>query len=520
MRVALVVGFLLTALAAAVKADEMLVLSAREGAPGSVVVTIALPGAVAPRSGELGLQLDNTPLVKAASVTNLGTPAGPAWLMLCIDRSGSIGQPVLDGLKAGLNKALVEGRTGSLPFKVAIVAFASDAKHVLDFTNDPAQVAAAIRGLTLDRAPDGRTKLHDAIASGLASLKAQDEGSKRLIVVSDGKDEGSVISAEQLVASAKGPPRITIDALALGALAQDNAGAISSVAGSSSGRFLPNADVKDVAKPLQRLISDAIQLSRFDVAFAYTPVADRTTTRLAALVYTPNDGTQARAALNAGLVAQAAKDPQKIETGTSATEKHPEVKLSVEFVINWLRNAPAALAWAAALLLAAALGLLARRIYVRRTAVIVVEQKDIIVTPPPPPPPRRRAVTAVGHAWQAPSPGHPVATLRGIAGTGRGQMVQVDKAQFRVGCDPDNDLILVGDDFASGAHALLRFEAGLLYVEDLGSTNGTHLNEGTIKSATRVLSPGDELRFGHTTYQVLAPQSAGTGRSGLEPPPG
>ena len=152
----------------------------------------------------------------------------------------------------------------------------------------------------------------------------------------------------------------------------------------------------------------------------------------------------------------------------------------------------------------------------------MIEGVIVSSSAPPPPAPRVRAPTAVGHAWQQPAPGRPVAILRGIAGTGRGQMISIDKALFRVGCDPDNDLVLVGDDYASGAHALLRFEAGALYVEDLGSTNGTQLNGGTFKSATRSLAPGDELRFGHTTFQLLASrqEAAGLGRSSVEPSPG
>lgn len=510
----------------AVRAGTLEVLSARQTTPGKVVVTIALPTAVAPKAGELALQLDNTPLIRADGVTTLVTPAGPAYLMLCIDRSGSIGQPVLVGLKAGLTKALVEGRTGNLPFKVAIIAFATQSNHVLDFTNEPGRVAAAIKRLAIDNAPAGRTRLHDAIASGLASLRAQGEGSKRLIVVSDGKDEGSKLSADALAELAQGLPRITIDALALGALAQDNAGAISSVAGSNGGRFLPNADPNDVAQPLQRLIADAIRLSRFDVVFAYAPVADKRTTQQAALQYTPEGDTQARHLLNAALVTQqVAEEPKSAASTPVQPNGGWNIKVTFEFILDWLKNAPAALAWLAAALLAAALGLWYRHLRAQETTVVqekvLVEGLIVSSSAPPPPAPRVRAPTAVGHAWQQPAPGRPVAILRGIAGTGRGQMISIDKALFRIGCDPDNDLVLVGDDYASGAHALLRFEAGALYVEDLGSTNGSQLNGGTFKSATRSLAPGDELRFGHTTFQLLAPQqAAGSGRSGAEPSPG
>ena len=506
------------------RAGEFEVLSTRQASAGNVVVTIALQGPVVPNPSELALQLDNTPLVRARGVTAVTTPAAPAWLMLCLDRSGSIGPTVLEGLKVGLTKALVEDRTASLPFKVAIMAFATQSTHVLDFTSDPAQVAAAIQRLAIDRAPAGGTRLHDAIAGGLAALKAQGEGSKRLIVVSDGKDEGSTLSANKLSELAQGPPRITIDALALGALAQDHSGAISTVAGSSGGRFLPSTDLKDVAKPLQRLIAEAAPASRFEVAFAYKPAANGRSTESAALAYTPEGGTPSRHAL---LVALAAPNvATSVVTPPSAPPSN--VSIYIDVILGLVRNAPPLFAWLAAALLAAALALLYRRMRNRpdEGSVVVhrqeVEIAAVAISSAPPPPPRGRGPTAVGHTWQAAAPGQPTAILRGVSGTGRGQMVAVDKPLFRVGCDPDNDLVLVGDDFASGAHALLRFEAGGLYVEDLGSTNGTHLNGGTFKSATRSLSPGDELRFGRTTFQVLVPHQAAQagGRSGFEPPPG
>ena len=62
----------------------------------------------------------------------------------------------------------------------------------------------------------------------------------------------------------------------------------------------------------------------------------------------------------------------------------------------------------------------------------------------------------VGFAWPVPRPGHPTEILRGVSGAARGQLYAVEKTAYRVGCSPDNDLVIVGDDFASGHHALLR----------------------------------------------------------------
>jgi len=498
-------------------AAEFEVLSARQADRGSVVVTVALQAAGVPQPSDLILQLDNAAPVRASAVTPADTPAAPAWLMVCLDRSGSIGPMALEGLKVGLRQALVERREGHLPYQVAIIAFATRTTHLLDFTSDPAQVEAAIQRLVIDASPAGSTLMYDAIAGGLAALKAQGDGSKRLIVVSDGKDEGSATPPAALTALVQGPPRITIDALALGALAQDHSGAISTLAGSSGGRFLPSPDLNDVAQPLRRLIAEAVPPSHYHVAFVYDPATNERTAGSAALAYAPEGAVPARRVLQAGLAAPNVPDA-KAQDGADVT-------ITFELVMNWLREAPAYLLWLAAALLAAALALSVQRLRRPPNEVSVVNESvrvDAVIASgaAPAPAPRVRRPTAVGPSWQAPAPGQPVAILRGVSGAGRGHSLAVDNALFRVGCNPDNDLVLLGDDFASGAHALLRFEAGSLYVEDLGSTNGSHLNGGHFRSATRSLAPGDELRFGRTTYTVLAPEPGRTGRSGHEPAPG
>ncbi len=55
--------------------------------------------------------------------------------------------------------------------------------------------------------------------------------------------------------------------------------------------------------------------------------------------------------------------------------------------------------------------------------------------------------------------------------------------------------IRLEDPFASAAHARIFEQGGILAVEDLGSTNGTYLNEELLESP-RPLHPGDRLRIG------------------------
>ena len=62
------------------------------------------------------------------------------------------------------------------------------------------------------------------------------------------------------------------------------------------------------------------------------------------------------------------------------------------------------------------------------------------------------------------------------------------------------DIVLKSDDYASGRHAQLTRHGGLLYVEDLGSTNGTFVNGRKTVGATP-LRHGDTVRVGSTTFR-------------------
>jgi predicted component of type VI protein secretion system len=55
------------------------------------------------------------------------------------------------------------------------------------------------------------------------------------------------------------------------------------------------------------------------------------------------------------------------------------------------------------------------------------------------------------------------------------------------------------DPFASTRHARLSRQGGVVVLEDLGSTNGTYLNEELLEGP-RPLHPGDRIRIGDSTF--------------------
>jgi hypothetical protein len=64
----------------------------------------------------------------------------------------------------------------------------------------------------------------------------------------------------------------------------------------------------------------------------------------------------------------------------------------------------------------------------------------------------------------------------------------------------DSADIPVEDPFASSSHARIDNRGGAMYLEDMGSTNGTYLNGRKVKSAER-LDMGDTIRIGDSEYR-------------------
>jgi pSer/pThr/pTyr-binding forkhead associated (FHA) protein len=72
--------------------------------------------------------------------------------------------------------------------------------------------------------------------------------------------------------------------------------------------------------------------------------------------------------------------------------------------------------------------------------------------------------------------------------------------QVTIGRADDSDLVIT-DEFASARHARLVPRDGQWYVEDLGSTNGTYLDEAKVTAPTLV-HLGVPIRIGRTVIEL------------------
>jgi hypothetical protein len=74
---------------------------------------------------------------------------------------------------------------------------------------------------------------------------------------------------------------------------------------------------------------------------------------------------------------------------------------------------------------------------------------------------------------------------------------ELDSAGITIGRSAQNDVALDEDEFASASHARVEPRQDGVWLEDVGSTNGTFLN-GVKVSRPRKLKPGDLVRVGET----------------------
>jgi hypothetical protein len=100
----------------------------------------------------------------------------------------------------------------------------------------------------------------------------------------------------------------------------------------------------------------------------------------------------------------------------------------------------------------------------------------------------------------APSlPPGPSSLLVQAAGEARPRTVRL-AASMTIGRAPECEL-RIDDTYASQQHARLFARNGSWFVEDLGSTNGTFVNDQKL-AAPAMLQPGDRVRIGQTVVEL------------------
>jgi hypothetical protein len=80
---------------------------------------------------------------------------------------------------------------------------------------------------------------------------------------------------------------------------------------------------------------------------------------------------------------------------------------------------------------------------------------------------------------------------------------ELDSSSLSFGRSSQNDIQLQRDEYASSSHARIEPRRDGVWLEDIGSTNGTYLNGIRLTRAKR-LNPGDIVRIGETELRYEA----------------
>jgi pSer/pThr/pTyr-binding forkhead associated (FHA) protein len=116
---------------------------------------------------------------------------------------------------------------------------------------------------------------------------------------------------------------------------------------------------------------------------------------------------------------------------------------------------------------------------------------------------RRRGATTQTRTPAAAKPSRggkpPTQVVVHDGGGGKPRTVRLS-GRLDIGRD-DGCAIRLQDHYVSQVHARLFEQDGAWHVEDLGSTNGTFLNEGTL-TGTAVVHAGDTFRVGKTVLEL------------------
>jgi hypothetical protein len=417
-------------------------------------------------------------------------------LLLCIDVSGSISK-ILPQIRDALFELLKSSRKED---RFGIVSFADQVNTVSDFTNDKANLAKSIRKL---HKQGKETVLYQAIIDSLNKLD-EDKLSRyrRILVISDGKDEGSKKSADDVISLSR-KYGIPIDAIAQGVIPKQYSESLGRLADATGGQFKPNTT------PLKEAIIEIyknFKANSWIVYFRYQADTEKPELKNAVIKFQQKDGSSLSATLSKGIpvpvIPMPIEDTQKPPV-SDVGPKHDQLTLKWQELLPYF-------GWGLIFIL---LLFIFWKFRHRKKQIATCGDTDMIKKRVEPslkpetqqikePKPRQTEVSDTFKVLQK-SQNQPNLALVVLEGSLKGQKIPINKQLFRIGADVDNDLVLIGDEYISGNHALLRYDKGELLLSDQHSLNGTLLNSEPVKDRAAAVLPGDVIQIGKSTLKLI-----------------
>jgi Mg-chelatase subunit ChlD len=448
---------------------------------------------------------DDGAAVPASRVQSLAETGYGVAASVALDVSGSMKGAPLNAVRNGLSKFVNDAGPQD---KIAIETIADESKWDAEWTDSRDQV----RGALVNLATRGKlTRLWDGLLEAIQHFP-DTPLSRRLIVISDGHDEGSSHSLGDVIAAAQ-QHGIVVDAIGITRSNPRYLQGLEQLAGETGGLYRRAKDTQEleqlVSSGIQRLKSIPVVSFRFDAL-----PADGKSHRFA--VTWIHEGVESKSEVLAVVPAMAAKSTRD----------------------RWM--------WAAGS--ATLLGLIVLIVLVARRrskplAATAQAASAVSASVPPPPPPPASAVSAPSNIaspakepalkprkvpaavdepvarpsrtktemfvrFPEPSKGHPSGWLVCEEGFAPGEKFAVDEVEYWIGSLDSNHLQISDDPTVSGNHACLVFDHDVLRIHDYQSTNGTRVNGEVVQGTQRLLRPGDRIKIGRSTF-ALQPADSG-----------
>lgn len=440
-----------------------------------VVETSATPG-----PGDLRLVEDGALGPVATRLRPFGETSQGVAVAVAIDASGSMRGRPIQAVREGLGGFVQRAREYD---RIALATVADEARWEADWATPRAELRQRLEGMETR----GRfTRLWDA--AGAALTKLEEPGlpaRRRLVLISDGHDESSQGSLEELTARAV-KLRIPVDCIGISRSNPAYLQALAELSRATGGAYRV---AKDTAE-LEEKTADGIEI------LLGTPVATFRAANLTA------DGQPHSVGVRwdpPGLV-----DQERV-TLPLAAEPVPAAPAET---FNWFLAIPVIL-----LILLVFFLLLRRKKATRLPPPAaapgpVALAKPLAQVPPAGPPavvvPVPAPAPAAAPRRKSTQFAAPVAAalLRGIEGPAIGWEIPLEGPEFWLGAAAGNHCTLSMDETVSAHHACIRQEGGSLRLFDNQSTNGTWCDGERVNGTARLLGPGSRIRVGRSLFVV------------------
>ncbi|HEX4966505.1 MAG TPA: FHA domain-containing protein [Thermoanaerobaculia bacterium] len=489
-------------------------------------------GGTLPAPADLILVEDGRATVPAQSVRPFSQTSRGLAVVVAVDASGSMAGAPMAGVKRALLALLQESGPQD---RVALVSFADDVRVDSPFGASAAEFKAVVERL----APRGHiTELYKGVFKSLELFTPGLPERRRLVVVSDGRDEGVAYKLDDVIEKAR-QGEVPVDAVGLTRIDPKYLSNLERLADRTGGSY---------ARATETSLTEVVRTGM--VRVRATPVATFTARSLTGDGRPHKLGVQWRQG-NRWLQGETMVDlpvaSPSAPPGGGAQSSTKKGRLAAS---GWERQSLWLYGGAAALILLAAALLIWRLRRARRAKArpvpgvrpspapaspqplpLMAAQPasrpavdPLSATPaaapepavqpaetpapaeePPVPSPASRRKTQFRRELSAPRPGHPTVVLAVEEGSAAGERFAVESEPFWIGSAEGNDVQIPEDAHLSGNHASLRFHEGTLLLYDNQSTNGTFVNGERLSDVPAIIGPGDRIRTGRSTFVVLAP---------------